>query len=113
MWASTGQTISAPPLPHIYSQQNFPAAYVSPNAVMNGGFNQWTMGVAQPLFSNSNQLWTAAPLHQTSNLYECFTPGSWHPAVSDITQIHASMFSPDMDRCLPSELLVKCKEPSS
>ncbi|XP_065659668.1 myb-like protein X isoform X4 [Hydra vulgaris] len=109
-WTSAGEKIYTPPLSHMYSQQNFQPAYVSPNALMNGGFNQWTMGVPQPLYSNSNQLWTTA--QQQSNLYQCYTPNNWHPATSsDITQIHP-MFSADIDRYIP-EIIVKCREPTS
>lgn len=101
LWASPGQ--AAPPsVPQPFVQQSFAPTYAAPSSInMNGGFAHWGLPSATTVIPNTNQLWQAAP-QQPTNVFQTY-PG-WLTAKPAEVPVQASIFSPGMDRCLPSEL---------
>lgn len=126
LWGTSGQ----PPLPpsqgqtpQPFVQQNFPSVTFSsgpappPNNIgINGAFSHWGLppNPPQPLMQPSNHLWgPAPPPQQPTNVFPAFTaaPG-WLPG-KHVEPVANSVFSPNMDHCLPSELLSFTREQGS
>ena len=101
LWTSPGQ--AAPPsVPQPFVQQSFAPTYAAPSSInMNGGFAHWGLPSATTVIPNTNQLWQAAP-QQPANVFQTY-PGWLTTKPADVP-VQASIFSPGLDRCLPSEL---------
>jgi len=101
LWTSSGQ-VAPPSVPQTFVQQSYAPTYAAPSSInMNGGFAQWGLPSATTAIPNSNQLWQAAP-QQPTNVFQTY-PG-WITTKPADVPVHASIFSPGMDRCLSSEL---------
>ena len=105
-----------PPPPHAqqFIQQNFSfgsgSAPSNGLSVNGGAFNHWGMPPppnTQHVMSNSNQLWgpavPPAQQPQPSNVFQPYSSAGW--LTNKCEPAPTSVFSPGMDRCLPSELL--------
>lgn len=109
LWASPPPPPSVAPPPSV--QQPFVQSSYTPNYApqsslsMTGGFAPW--GPA-PVLPDTSHLWRQAPPPQPpqpTNVFQAY-PGWLGPKPSDVQSVHHhSIFSPAMDRCLPSELL--------
>lgn len=109
LWTTPGQPVTAPTAPRPLFPQTFPASYGVPGSVVNGGFNHWGLPPQQqPVMTNASQLWNPAP-QQPSTVFQAY-PG-WVTTKQEIP-VQTNMFSPGMDRCIPSELF-NVKEQSS
>jgi len=127
LWATPGQppvglpqTQTPPTIP--FGQPNFPPVSFGgqvgpgPSAMgMNGpGFNHWGMPTNNPpVLPQSNQ-WGPVPpqQQQPANVFPGYTSG-WLPAKPVEQGLPGSMFSPNVDHCLPSELLNFTREQGS
>jgi len=115
LWTSSGQ-VAPPSVPQPFVQQSYAPSYAGPTSLnMNGGFAHWGLPSATTVIPNSNQLWQAAPppppQPQPTNVFQTYPGSGWLATKPDVP-MHTSIFSPGMDRCLPSELF-NAKEHSS
>lgn len=107
-WATPAPAPPPPSVPQPFPQQSFTApSYNVPSSInMNGGFAHWGMPTpATSVMPDSNQLWRAAAPQPPppTNVFQTYS--GWLPAKPGniSVQAPASIFSPGMDRCLPSE----------
>ena len=133
LWANPGQppvglpqTQTPPTVP--FGQPNFPpasyGAHTGPNpstiGINSQGFSHWGMPTNNPpVMPQSNQLWGPVPPHsappqqQPPSVFPGYTTGpGWLPS-KPVEQVPNSMFSPNVDHCLPSELLNFTREQGS
>jgi len=105
LWTTPGSAQPTPQPQQQYLPQSYspvPYGAPAPSTISMNGFNHWAVPNNQPVIPNGNQLWGPAqpPQQQPSNLYQPY-PAAWVTAKQELP---SSMFSPGMDRCLPSEL---------
>lgn len=128
LWGTPGQPPAGLPpsqgqTPQPFVQQNFPSVTFSngpappPNNIgINGSFSHWGLppNPPQPLMQPSTHLWgPAPPPQQPTNVFPAYTaaPG-WLPG-KHVEPVANSVFSPNMDHCLPNELLSFTREQGS
>jgi len=100
LWSSPPPSVPAPSVPQPFVQPSF-NNYAAPSSLnMNGGFAPWG---PTPVMPDTSHLWQAPPPPQPTNVFQAY-PGWLTPKTHEVP-VHASIFSPAMDRCLPSELL--------
>lgn len=113
LWTTPpGQPPLTQPPPQQFVQQSFPYANGPSNLGMNGGFGHWGLppSAQPPVMQSSNQLWGPSQPQPPTNVFQPY-PSGWLTTKPE--PVPASVFSPGMDRCLPSELLNFNKEQGS